>query len=197
MVDVTIKKPAGNPLVAKKVWYFIQSVDVPIGSPALLPAFQTEGGVTYGGENIDEQTKMGRIIQKATDEHAIELTQYYVSGDDAIKAVKDAKKTGKSVKVWRVEIDPDAAKPVEGKTDVKNYPAEFGYGMPDEIEISDGDELVEASYTLNIIGSLQSGLFPLSDKDIAAIEVLYQYQNPGETTGDFSNIQTEEPGTGE
>ncbi|MBP2966780.1 phage major tail protein, TP901-1 family, partial [Acinetobacter baumannii] len=130
------------------------------------------------------------------DEHAIELTQYYVSGDDAIKAVKDAKNTGNSVKVWRVEIDPSVAKPVEGKTDVKSYPAEFGYGMPDEIEISDGDELVEASYTLNIIGSLQSGLFPLSDKDIAAIEVLYQYQNPGETTGDFSNIKTSE-GTGE
>ena len=59
MVDVTIKKPTGNPLVAKKVWYFIQSVDVPIGSPALLPAFQTEGGVTFGGENIDEQTQKG------------------------------------------------------------------------------------------------------------------------------------------
>lgn len=189
MVDVTIKKPTGKPLVAKKVWYFIQSVDAPIGSPALLPAFQTEGGVTYGGENIDEQTKIGRIIQKATDEHAIELTQYYVSGDDAIKVVKDAKNTGKSVKVWRVEIDPEAAKVVEGKTDVKNYPAEFGYGMPDEIEISDGDELVEASYTLNIIGALQSGEFPLSDKDIAAIEILYAYQNPGETTGDYSNIK--------
>lgn len=190
MVDVTIKKPTGKPLVAKKVWYFIQSVDAPIGSPGLLPAFQTEGAVTYGGENIDEQTKMGRIIQKATDEHAIELTQYYVSGDDAIKVVKDAKNTGKSVKVWRVEIDPDAAKVVEGKKDVKNYPAEFGYGMPDEIEISDGDELVEASYTLNIIGALQSGNFPLSDKDIAAIEILYEYQNPGETTGDYSDIKT-------
>lgn len=190
MVDVTIKKPTGNPLVAKKVWYFIQSVDAPIGSPALLPAFQTEGTVTYGGENIDEQTKMGRIIVKSTDEHAIELTQYYVSGDDAIKAIKDAKNTGKSVKVWRVEIDESVAKPVEGKDDVKNYPAQFGYGMPDELELSDGDELVEASYTLNIIGSLQDGMFPLSDKDVAAIEVLYAYQNPGETTGDYSDIKT-------
>lgn len=185
--EVTIKKPTGKPLTAKKVWYFLQSVDVPVGSPALLPAFQTEGSVTYGGENIDEQTKMGRVIVKSTDEHSIELTQYFVSGDDAIKVVKDAKKTGKSVKVWRVEVDPDNAKVTEGKTGVKNYPAEFGYGMPDELELSDGDELVEASYTLNIIGSLQEGLFPLSDKDIASIEALYQYQNPGETTGDYSN----------
>lgn len=187
--EVKIKKPTGNPLAAKKVWYFLQSVDAPVGSPALLPAFQTEGGVTYGGENVDEQTKMGRIIQKATDEHSIELTQYYVSGDEAIKVVLDAKKTGKSVKVWRVEIDEKAAKPLEGQTNVKNYPAQFGYGMPDEPEISDGDELVEASYTLNIIGSLQDGLFPLSDKDIAEVEVLYAYQNPGETTGDFSDIK--------
>ena len=188
MVDVTIKKPTGKPLVAKKVWYFIQSVDAPIGSPALLPAFQTEGGVTYGGENIDEQTKMGRIIQKASDEHSIDLTQYYVAGDEAIKVVLDAKKTGKSVKVWRVEIDEDAAKEVTDTPGTKLYPAQFGYGMPDEPEISDGDELVEASYTLNIIGALQDGEFPLSDDDILSIEALYEYQNPGETTGDFSNI---------
>ena len=60
--------------------------------------------------------------------------------------------------------------------------------MPDEIEISDGDDLVEVSYTLNIIGKLQDGKFPLSDADIAAIDALYAYQNPGETTGDYDNI---------
>ncbi|MCO5478480.1 phage major tail protein, TP901-1 family [Enterococcus faecium] len=184
-----IKKPTGKPLVAKKVWYFLQSVDAKIGSPALLPAFQTEGGVTYGGENIDKQTKMGRIILKSTDEHSIELTQYFVPGDEAIKTVIDAKKTGKSVKVWRVEVDPAIAEKVDAK-DYKLYPAQFGYGMPDEPEISDGDELVEASYTLNIIGSLQDGKFPLTDADISAIEALYDYQNPGETTGDFDSIET-------
>lgn len=191
-----IKKPTGKPLIAKKVWYFIQPVDAPIGSGALLPAFQTEGTVTYGGENIDEQTKMGRIIIKSTDEHSIELTQYYVPGDESIKTIIDAKKTGKSVKVWRVEVDESVAKKVEGNDKLKLYPAQFGYGMPDEPEISDGDDLVEASYTLNILGSLKDGEFPLTDEDVAAIEALYDYQNPGETTGDFDNIQTEkEPET--
>lgn len=185
-----IQKTTGKALTAKKVWYFIQSVKAAIGSPALLPAFQTEGGVTYGGENIDEQTKMGRIIIKSTDEHSIELTQYFVSKDEAIKVVKDAKKNGNSVKVWRVEIDESVAEAAEGETDVKLYPAEFGYGMPDDVEISDGDDLVEASYTLNIIGKLQEGKFPLSDEDISAIEALYEYQNPGETTGDYDDIQT-------
>ncbi|GMC00394.1 phage major tail protein, TP901-1 family [Enterococcus thailandicus] len=190
-VNNGIKKTTGKALTAKKVWYFIQSVKAVIGSPALLPAFQTEGGVTYGGENIDEQTKMGRIIIKSTDEHSIDLTQYFVPKDEAIKVVKDAKKNGNSVKVWRVEIDESIAEPAEGETDVKLYPAEFGYGMPDDVEISDGDDLVEASYTLNIIGKLQEGKFPLSDDDILAIEALYEYQNPGETTGDYDEITTE------
>lgn len=186
-----IKKFAGKAVTAKKVWYFIQSVSAAVGSPALLPAFQTEGSVTYGGDNIDEQTKMGRIIIKSTDEHSIDLTQYFITKDEAIKVVKDAKKNGTSVKVWRVVVDPDAAEPIVEQVGTKNYPAEFGYGMPDDIEISDGDDLVEVSYTLNIIGKLQDGLFPLSDADISAIEALYKYQNPGETTGDYDNIKNE------
>lgn len=184
-----IKKFAGKAVTAKKVWYFIQSVSAAVGSPALLPAFQTEGSVTYGGDNIDEQTKMGRIIIKSTDEHSIDLTQYFITKDEAITVVKDAKKNGTSVKVWRVVVDPDAAEPIVEQVGTKNYPAEFGYGMPDDIEISDGDDLVEVSYTLNIIGKLQEGKFPLNDEDISAIDALYAYQNPGETTGDYDNIK--------
>lgn len=184
---MAITKTTGKALVAKKVWYFIQSVTAELGSPALLPAFQTEGGVTYGGENIDEQTKMGRIIIKSTDEHSIDLTQYFVPKDEAVNVVKNAKKNGETVKVWRVIVDETVAtsSTPEG---TKLYPAEFGYGMPDEVEISDGDDLVEVSYTLNIIGKLQDGKFPLSDADIAAIDALYEYQNPGETTGDYDSI---------
>lgn len=185
-----IQKATGKPLVAKKVWYFLQSVDAPIGSKAVLPAFQTEGTTTYGGDSIDEQTKMGRIIIKSTDEQSIELTQYFVPGDEAIQVIKDAKKTGKSVKVWRVIVDESAAENVADE-EYKLYPAEFGFGIPDELELSDGDDLVEASYTLNIIDSLKDGLLPLTSKDIAAAETMYEYQNPGETAGDYDDIQTE------
>ena len=184
---MAITKTTGKALVAKKVWYFIQSVTAELGSPALLPAFQTEGGVTYGGENIDEQTKMGRIIIKSTDEHSIDLTQYFVPKDEAVNVVKNAKKNGETVKVWRVIVDETVATS-STPAGTKLYPAEFGYGMPDEVEISDGDDLVEVSYTLNIIGKLQDGKFPLSDADIAAIDALYEYQNPGETTGDYDSI---------
>ena len=61
------------------------------------------------------------------------------------------------------------------------------------MEYDEGDDLVEISYTLNIIGKLQDGTFPLSDEDVAMIESLYQFQRPGETTGDYDDIKTEAP----
>jgi TP901-1 family phage major tail protein len=183
-----IKKFQGTPIKGNRVWYFIQSVEAPIGSPALLPAFQTEGTTTIGGDSIDEQTKMGRIILKSTDEHGIELTQYFAPDDESIQVIEDAKNNGKSVKVWRVVVDETLA--VEEGEGSNAYPAKFGYGVPDELEYDEGEDLVEISYTLNIVGKLQNGTFPLSDEDVAMVENLYNYQRPGETTGDYSDIQT-------
>ncbi|EKN1390046.1 phage major tail protein, TP901-1 family [Enterococcus faecalis] len=185
-VNNGIKKFQGTPIRGNRVWYFIQSTQVPIGSPALLPAFQTDGTTTIGGDNIDEQTKMGRIILKSTDEHSIELTQYFAPDDESIDVIEEAKKNGHSVKVWRVVVDDTLA--TEEGAGTKAYPAKFGYGIPDELEYAEGEDLVEISYTLNIVGKLQDGTFPLSDEDVAMVESLYQFQRPGETTGDYSNI---------
>lgn len=182
-----VEKYQGKPIRGKRVWYFIQAVTAEIGSPALLPAWQTDGTTTIGGDNIDEQTKMGRVILKSTDEHSMELTQYFAPDDESIQVVEDAKINGHSVKVWRVVVDETLAKEEEG-SNTKAYPAKFGYGIPDELEYGDGDDLVEISYTLNIVGKLQDGTFPLSDEDVAMIESLYEYQRPGETTGDYNAI---------
>lgn len=182
-----VKKYQGTPIRGKRVWYFIQAVTAEIGSPALLPAWQTDGTTTIGGDNIDEQTKMGRVILKSTDEHSMELTQYFAPDDESIQIIEDAKINGNSVKVWRVVVDETLAKE-EGESSTKAYPAKFGYGIPDELEYGDGDDLVEISYTLNIVGKLQDGTFPLSDEDVAMIESLYEYQRPGETTGDYNAI---------
>jgi len=193
MVDVNngVTKFQGKAIRGKQVWYFIQAVTAAIGSPALLPAFQTDGTTTIGGDNIDEQTKMGRIILKSTDEHSIELTQYFAPDDASIQIIEDAKKNGHSVKVWRVVVSDALGKPEgEESLKVKAYPAKFGYGIPDELEYDEGEDLVEISYTLNIIGKLQDGTFPLSDEDVAMIESLYDFQRPGETTGDYDNIQS-------
>jgi TP901-1 family phage major tail protein len=184
-----VKKFSGTPIKGKNVWYFIQSIKAPVGSPALLPAFQTEGTTTIGGDSIDEQTKMGRIILKSTDEHSVELTQYFAPDDESIQIIEDAKDTGDTVKVWRVVVDEGLA--TEEADGTKAYPAKFGYGLPDELEYDESDDLVEINYTLNIVGALKNGTFPLSDEDVAMIESLYDFQRPGETTGNYDEISKE------
>lgn len=189
---MAIIKTTAAPVKGRRVWYFVQSVNAPIGSDAILPAFQTDGSTTLGGDNIDEQTKQGRIVQKSTDEQSIDLTQYFVPSDPASRVIEEAKVNGDSVKVWRVVVDENSA---EDEGDLKTYPAKFGYGLPDEITFSDGEDLVEVSYTLQIVGRLRDGRFPLSDEDVAIIENMYEYQNPGETTGNYDDIETETDST--
>lgn len=185
-IDITKAKP----IVGKKVFYFIQSVDAVLGSKAILPAYRTDGTTTMGGDFIDEQTQQGRVLEKATDEHSIELTSYYTPLDKAIEVVEEAKRTGKSVKVWRVIAD-ESLKTVDETTQKDVYPAKFGYGKVDEIEYSEGvEDFVEANYALNIIDSLKDGKFPLTAEDIALLTSVYSYQNPGETTGDYDAITT-------
>ncbi|MGI1768456.1 phage major tail protein, TP901-1 family [Streptococcus uberis] len=185
-IDITKAKP----IVGKKVFYFIQSVDAVLGSKAILPAYRTDGTTTMGGDFIDEQTQQGRVLEKATDEHSIELTSYYTPLDKAIEVVEEAKRNGKSVKVWRVIAD-ESLKTVDETTQKDMYPAKFGYGKVDEIEYSEGvEDFVEANYALNIIDSLKDGKFPLTAEDIALLTSVYAYQNPGETTGDYDAITT-------
>lgn len=182
-VQITTAKP----IVGKKVFYFIQAVTAAIGEGALLPAYRTDGTTTLGGEYLDEQTQQGRLLEKATDEHSMELTHYLAPQDPSIDVVFHAQKTGASLKIWRVVVD-ETVKKVEGGKDT--YPAKFGYAkIQDEIELNDGvEEFVEFSYTAGIIGQLQDGYFPLSAEEIAMLNDVYEYQNPGETTGDYDNI---------
>lgn len=184
-----VVRTTGTPIKGNRVWYFLQGVEEPVGSEATLPAYQTDGGMTLGGEMLDEQTKQGRILSKSTDEHSIELTQYFLSSDPSLKILEDAQAKGHSVKVWRVVADKSAAE--EGELNSKKYPAHFGYGKPEEIEYNDGEGFVEVSYTLNIVGALKPGLFSLSDEDVEMIESVYEYQEPGETTGDYDEITRE------
>lgn len=183
-IEVTTAKP----IVGKKVFYFIQSVHAKLGSNALLPAYRTDGTTTMGGDFLDEQTQQGRLVEKATDEHSIELTTYYAPKDPSVQVVEDAKETGDSVKVWRVIVDESLKQQKAGKD---FYPAKFGYGkILDDLEYDEAiDGYVELSYSLGIIGKLQNGLFPLTTEEIALLNDVYDYQNPGETTGDYDSIK--------
>ena len=182
-IKITIAKP----IVGKKVFYFIQSIHAEKGTGAMLPAYRKDGSTTMGGEYIDEQTQQGRLLEKATDEHSIELTQYFAPKDPSVQVILDAQKTGESVKIWRVIVDENVKNSSTGKD---TYPAQFGYGkITDDIEFDDAiDGFTELTYTVGIVGRLRDGKFPLSTDEINMLNEVYDYQNPGETTGDYNNI---------
>ena len=127
------------------------------------------------------------MLEKATDEHSIELTQYFAPKDPSVQVILDAQKTGESVKIWRVIVDESVKDTSEGKD---KYPAQFGYGkITDDIEFDDAiDGFTELTYTVGIVGRLRDGKFPLSTEEINMLNEVYDYQNPGETTGDYNNI---------
>lgn len=182
-IKITIAKP----IVGKKVFYFIQSIHAEKGAGAMLPAYRKDGSTTMGGEYIDEQTQQGRLLEKATDEHSIELAQYFAPKDPSVQVILDAQKTGESVKIWRVIVDESVKDTSTGKD---TYPAQFGYGkITDDIEFDDAiDGFTELTYTVGIVGRLRDGKFPLSADEINMLNEVYDYQNPGETTGDYNNI---------
>lgn len=186
-ITVTTAKP----LAGKKVFYFIQSIHADLGSAAVLPAYRTDGTLTLGAEYSDEQTQQGLLLDKTSTSHEIELTTKFAPKDPSIAIIEQANDTGESVKIWRVLVD-ESLKEQVGVSDPKKdvYPAKFGYAKIGDIEYSEGiEDIIEANYTASIVGKLKNGKFPLTAKEIALLDEVYEYQNPGETKGDYDNIQ--------
>ena len=184
-ITVTTAKP----LSGKKVFYFIQSIRAELGSAAILPAYRTDGTLTLGAEYSDEQTQQGLLLDKTSTSHEIELTTKFAPKDPSIDVIEQANDTGESVKIWRVLVD-ESLKTKAGSPEKDSYPAKFGYAKIGDIEYSEGiEDIIEANYTATIVGKLKNGKFPLSDAEIALLDEVYEYQNPGETTGDYDNIQ--------
>ena len=185
-ITVTTAKP----LAGKKVIYFIQSNHAEAGSAAILPAYRTDGTLTLGAEYSDEQTQQGLLLDKTSTSHEIELTTKFAPKDPSINIIEQANDTGESVKIWRVLVD-ESLKEQTGDSPKKDvYPAKFGYAKIGDIEYSEGiEDIIEANYTATIVGKLKNGKFPLTAEEIALLDEVYEYQNPGETTGDYDNIQ--------
>ena len=186
-ITVTTAKP----LAGKKVFYFIQSIHAELGSAAILPAYRTDGTLTLGAEYSDEQTQQGLLLDKTSTSHEIELTTKFAPKDPSIEVIEQANDTGESVKIWRVLVD-ESLKEQTGDSEPKKdvYPAKFGYAKIGDIEYSEGiEDIIEANYTASIVGKLKNGKFPLSAKEIALLDEVYEYQNPGETKGDYDSIQ--------
>ena len=187
-ITVTTAKP----LAGKKVFYFIQSIHAALGSNAILPAYRTDGSLTLGAEYSDEQTQQGLLLAKTSTSHEIELTTKFAPKDPSVDVLEQANDTGESVKIWRVLVD-ETLKTQDGEPKKDFYPAKFGYAKIGDIEYNEGiEDIIETSYTASIVGKLKNGKFPLTAEEIALLDEVYNYQNPGETTGDYDNIKTSE-----
>ena len=191
MTEKQITVTTAKPLAGKKVFYFIQSIHAEAGSAAILPAYRTDGTLTLGAEYSDEQTQQGLLLDKTSTSHEIELTTKFAPKDPSINIIEQANDTGESVKIWRVLVD-ESLKEQTGEDPQKKdvYPAKFGYAKIGDIEYSEGiEDIIEANYTASIVGKLKNGKFPLTAAEIALLDEVYEYQNPGETKGDYDNIQ--------
>ncbi|MCO4613938.1 hypothetical protein Si065_00675 [Streptococcus infantarius subsp. infantarius] len=187
-ITVTTAKP----LAGKKVFYFIQSIHAALGSNAILPAYRTDGSLTLGAEYSDEQTQQGLLLDKTSTSHEIELTTKFAPKNPSVDVLEQANDTGESVKIWRVLVD-ETLKTQDGEPKKDFYPAKFGYAKIGDIEYNEGiEDIIETSYTASIVGKLKNGKFPLTAEEIALLDEVYNYQNPGETTGDYDNIKTSE-----
>ena len=186
-----IKVTTAKPLSGKKVFYFIQSIRAELGSAAILPAYRTDGTLTLGAEYSDEQTQQGLLLDKTSTSHEIELTTKFAPKDPSINIIEQANDTGESVKIWRVLVDESLKEQIGSDSPKKDvYPAKFGYAKIGDIEYSEGiEDIIEANYTASIVGKLKNGKFPLTAAEIALLDEVYEYQNPGESTGDYDNIQ--------
>ena len=146
--------------------------------------------MTLGAEYSDEQTQQGLLLDKTSTSHEIELTTKFAPKDPSIDVIEKANDTGESVKIWRVLVDESLKTQTSGTPPKDVYPAKFGYAKIGDIEYSEGiEDIIEANYTATIVGKLKNGEFPLTAAEIALLDEVYEYQNPGETTGDYDNIQ--------
>lgn len=183
-----IKVTTAKPMSGKKVFYFIQSIHAEIGSNAILPAYRTDGKLKLGAEYSDEQTQQGLLLDKTNTTHEIELTTKFAPKDPSVDVLEQANDTGESIKIWRVLVD-ESLKTTEEEKDY--YPAKFGYAKIGDLEYDEGvEDIIESSYTATVVGKLKNGKFPLSEAEINLLNDVYDYQNPGATTGDYDNIQT-------
>lgn len=192
--DGKVKVTTAKPVSGKNIFYFIQSIHAPLGSGAILPAYRTEGKTTLGADYSDEQTQQGLLLDKKSTTHEIELTSKFAPKDPSVDVIESANDTGESVKIWRVIVD-DSLKETKNSKDY--YPAKFGYAKIGDIEYSeDIEDIVEINYTATVVDRLKKGAFPLSADEIAMLKSVYDYQNPGESTGDYDNIKKAESGAG-
>lgn len=140
-------------------------------SGALVVANLTENSHSIENELMDEQTKMGRILQYGNNNESFELTAYGETGDAGQKAVLDAIRSKTNLLVWETDVSVDGGP----------YPSTYAEVLVESIEKSSAsDSFEEISATFQVYGESVEG-------DLTALP-------SGFTTGTSATFQ--EPNTG-
>ncbi|MBN6886245.1 TP901-1 family phage major tail protein [Cytobacillus horneckiae] len=159
-------------LNGRDIIHLVQLEDAAIGSDALVVAEQTEGSYSIENELVDEQSKMGRILAYGSNSESFELTAYGVRNDSGQMAVLEGIKKKKRLKVWEVDIVPNA----EG-----TYNATFAYCLVESVEKSSpGDNFVEISATLQVEGESVEGVLTTLPEGVSNAKKI-EFEEPGET----------------
>ncbi|WP_084245236.1 phage major tail protein, TP901-1 family [Planomicrobium okeanokoites] len=160
-----------------------QSTDAALGSAAFVVGNSTENSYSIENDIVDEKTKFGRIVGYGENSEKFEFTAYAEKGDPGQKAVLDAIRQKKQLKVWEADLNLNEA----GKHD-----SLFARCIVSGVEKSAGEGFTEISGTLEVIGASVEGEIPALDPAIIEF-ARYGFEAPGESTGEYPNQETVAP----
>lgn len=162
----------------------VQPTDNALGAEGFLIGDQTEHTHSYERELTDEQTKFGRILGPGQLSESLDVTFYGSTDDPGQAAVLDAIQKGTQLKVWEVEKHLNK----NGKHD-----SLFAYTYVESLEKSaPTDGFLEISATLQVLNTSKQGeLNPLPDDVLNFGD--YDFEAPGEKTGEFNGEETTTP----
>lgn len=165
------------------------------GDPFYIAGLQEDSKLTRGGDLLDEKSKQGRILQVGTHEDKISLDKYLSDKDPLYDALIYWKENDKQFKMWQTDIAAGEAdpKPKEGEEQegdtIRQYPSDFAFVYSGDLELSaPKNGLAELSIEGQVIGQIKHGKMPLSDATVNFARTQSEYQNPGDTTGEYPGV---------
>lgn len=155
----------------------VQPTDNLLKADGYLVGDETEHSHSMERELLDEQTKYGRILGPGQLSESFDITFYADNTDLGQKAFVDSIREGTQLKIWDVEKTLTNGK----------HNAIFAYVYVESLETSSPtDGFVEISATVQVINHSKRGqLEKLPDSVLNFGD--YEFEAPGETTGEFNN----------
>lgn len=159
----------------------VQSTDAALAAEGFLIGNLTENSYSIENDVLDESTKFGRIVGYGQNSESFEFTAYGEKNDPGQKAVLDAIKNKKQLKVWEVDINLN---------DTGTHDAVFAYTIVESVEKSSAqDGFEEVSATVQVIGATQEGTIPALPAELLDF-ARYGFEAPGASTGEFPEQTT-------